>query len=153
MRLLNDQYNQSTVGQQVFGVIGANSATRTTRTTSGVDTVEGAGQFTYTVGPGLYRITAYVATSIVSNAGTSDLAEVVVTYTDDVGTKTEVRLDSWEPQHTLEHRSSGGKECWTGLVRVNTGSNVVVALKHTLSGTAKTAGQVKWSAVIERIAP
>lgn len=128
-----------------------------TPTASAIGSTEGTDQLTLAIGSasdlgaGLYNITVVIVQRTQSNAATSDVLSPVVSYVNEVGTRTQVAL-TVPTATTLDHKASaaGSEQAWTSMLRVSSGS-IVVALKDTVTG-AKSAGAVDWYTIIEKVA-
>lgn len=102
------------------------------------------------LGAGLYAVSVVIVQRTASDAATTDVLDPVITYTNEVGTRTQVAL-TVPATTTLNHKSAsaGVEQSWTTLLRVSSG-NIVVALRDVVTG-AKTVGKVDWYVTIEKV--
>lgn len=102
------------------------------------------------LGAGLYNVNAVIVQRTASDAATSDVVDPVLTYTNEVGTRTQVAF-TVPAATTLNHKTAGAgvEQAYTTLLRVSSGV-ITVALRDVVTG-AKTAGKVDWHVTIEKV--
>jgi hypothetical protein len=130
-------------------------ASLSTPTATGIGSTEGADQVTLQLTPtdlgaGLYNVSVVMVQRTASNAATSDVLKPVLTYTNEVGTRTQVSF-TVPTATTFDHKASapGAEQAWTTLIRAASGP-IVIAVSDTVTG-AKSAGVIDWYVVIEKV--
>jgi hypothetical protein len=123
----------------------------TVATNTGV--TEGTDKATFTVpDAGLYRVTAYMAVNVASDAGT-ETGQFVLTYTDAVGTKSAVDLNNSNASAntTLNLKTAAAVANWVGVFRALAAGSVVVAVKNVVGTSGRTVGSVNLNVILEKI--
>ena len=108
------------------------------RTTTGATATEGTNQLTYTtLRTGLYRISAYLRVSTASNANTSHTLASFASYNNGTAiTSASIGTSGLTPG-TLNAKGTAGTSVLlqTETVYCDTGTNIVMAVTETISGT------------------